>query len=305
MQLLGGIIMEALNISEKQFSKLLTHKLPSEVLSSECNLYILKKELTDMKKATIFKRFLIDEGEYFGNKLLTINYLIDSAKEINMDELVLPEKLVIVNDRVVGYLMRYIKNNINLTSLLKDNKYSIETKKQYLKQIGEIIDKLNNLKLYNQGFYLGDLHDGNFIVDKGSKKLYAIDMDSCKVGHNMASHSRYLLTNINYKTLPLKYPRDDKHNYIPNLNTEYACYITTVLNFIADGPTQKLSINQYYNYLNYLNMIGFSNDLLESFGSIYTNFNNTSPLNYIDQIPNSLENAKYENYLIKTKKRLA
>lgn len=295
--------MKACILNKDQFEKLVSYDLPNEVLSTESNLYVIKKDSKKRNQDYMLKYFHRDEGEYFGNKLFTINYLINNSEVIDMEELVLPEKLAIVDKQVIGYVMPFIKNNINLASLLKSKSVSLEEKKLYLKELGIILRKVQSVHEFKNNFYLGDVHAGNFIIDKNDKKLKAVDLDSCKIGNNLASYSRYLNSNLNLKNFPLKYQRDDNYNIIPSANSEWASYVITVLNFIADGPVQRLSVDQYFEYLNYLHSIGYSPTLLECFARIYSDLENESLESYIDLIPNNIDEANYLTYQTKTKKR--
>jgi hypothetical protein len=287
--------MHAINVTKEQFAKLLVHELPKEVISTECNLYVLNEDITYDKQKQLFKRFYIDEGDYFGNKLLTINTLIDNEKVINIDQLILPKKIVVVNKKVVGFVMRYIENNTNLGTFLNSN-MPIEKKKKYLKEIGAILRKVQNVEKYSNNFYLTDVNENNFIINKDDRRLYAIDMDSCKIGDNQPFISRYLSTNINLRELPTKYPINDRQVHVPSVNTEWLCYVSILLNYIGQAPMQKLSIDNYYRYLEHLNRLSFPKEVLDCFSRIYENDDNYSPEGIIDLIPRNIERANFKEF---------
>ena len=69
------------------------------------------------KRKYVLKKLYHDEGEIFGNKLYTINALIDKRNEINMEELVMPEALGVVSQEIVGPIMPYVPS-INLSYIL-------------------------------------------------------------------------------------------------------------------------------------------------------------------------------------------
>ena len=133
----------------------------------------------------------LTNGLVFGNKLQTINSLIDNKNKINIEEIVFPEKIAIVDSQIVGFTMPLIES-INLKQALMSN-IPNETKIAYLKQIGEILEKMRLVREYTEisEFFINDLHESNFIVDKeGTVK--AIDIDSCKINGNQAFNSKYL-----------------------------------------------------------------------------------------------------------------
>lgn len=67
--------------------------------------------------------------------------------------------------------MPYIKENINLVLILQHKDIEIKEKIKYLKMIGNILKRLSKIKIMGEGFYLGDLHEGNFIWDFDNEML--------------------------------------------------------------------------------------------------------------------------------------
>ncbi|UKI28760.1 MAG: hypothetical protein L6V78_07850 [Clostridium sp.] len=69
---------------------------------------------------------------------------------------------------------------------LPNTVYNTEVKIKYLKDIGTILEKMDEVRKYAEleDFYLNDLHEGNFIVDEEGT-LRVIDLDSCKIAGNM------------------------------------------------------------------------------------------------------------------------
>ena len=62
--------MHVLAISKEKFNQLEKYKLDKGIMSTEANLYFLDNK-TNQKIIKVFHR---NDGSYFGNKLLTINY---------------------------------------------------------------------------------------------------------------------------------------------------------------------------------------------------------------------------------------
>jgi len=95
----------------------------------------------------ILKRLYITNGPIFGNKLQTINSLIDSRNIIDIPEIVFPEKLAVVDSTVVGYVMELI-DSVNLETALNSFNISSERKIKYLYQIGQVLEKMKLVRTY-------------------------------------------------------------------------------------------------------------------------------------------------------------
>jgi hypothetical protein len=280
--------MESLNISRKKFKTLQKYTLDESISNAEANLFIIPGQ-----KRRLLKKMNIDDGEVFGNKLFTIYTLIDNKDDIAIDELVYPERLGIVNNKVTGLIMPLIEESYNLSTLLTNPNVPIKQNINYLKQVGNILTKVQYVEKFKNNFFLGDVHECNFIVDK-SDKVLAVDLDSCKIGNNQPFDSKYLRFNYNIKSLTKKYPKNDNNVHIPNKNSEWLCYILMILNFIAHGSVYEMGLSEFYSYLQYLNDIGFSKELLDCFARIYTNADNKSPQELLDQIPQNIDKANYQ-----------
>lgn len=129
--------MRAVTLNQKSFDTLTDLNIP--IINTEGRLYVLNDRL-------LFKRFYVDEGEYFGNKLLTLNTLIDNKEALSNRNLILPEKIVLVDKKVVGFTMPYINDNINLTILLDDKTIPLKDKLIYLRKVGEVLSKVQAVK---------------------------------------------------------------------------------------------------------------------------------------------------------------
>lgn len=170
------------NYTFKKFEKL---KLESSIFNTEGKLYrFTDKNKWDLSEK-VLKVFYNTEGDIFSNKLFTINSLIDNSDLIDIDEIVLPDKLAIVNSKVCGYTMPFIRG-INLNLILKDFSISNEFKISLLKQISEILKKMDNLRKNSElkDFFINDLHEGNFIYNTDTRKLNVVDTDSFKINNN-------------------------------------------------------------------------------------------------------------------------
>lgn len=281
--------MQIMNISNHQFRKMKEYIPNDGIGHMECTLYLLKERNRWNKNYKLFKKFNKIDGEYFSNKLYIINELINNKDQIEMEELVYPDKLISLDNEIVGYSMEFIENNININKILNNNTINLKFKIGILKEIGIILEKIKE----NGIITLSDIHEGNFIYDLDKKQTRAIDLDSCKIGKSESSISNYLTFNPNLWDYPHKYPLDEDDIHIPNNNTMYLSYIYIILNFISGvNYINNLSIDSYYKYLERLKQNGYSNELVDIFSLIYTNADNKNPVNLLDEIKEQKINCK-------------
>lgn len=277
-------------LTQRQFRRLEEYELNLEVINTESILYIIKKN----NSKHLLKRFFITEGEYFANKLYTLSLLIDKGESFGIDRLVLPESICTVDDTIVGSIMPFIENNTNMGNVLQSFKFSNEQKIKYLKEIGKMIEKIIH-KHRETGFLLGDVHEYNFILNHDDNKVYAVDLDGCKVGNNKVMGVKYCDCNRNTRSLPKKYPVKDGYTK-PTINSELLCYSHIVLNTIARIQTERLSIDEFYLYLQYLIDVGFNKEFIDIFANLYTGKDNYFPLELLDTIPKDFGIAGYKVY---------
>ena len=281
----------------KAFKNLERLQLEQGVMNTEAEIYLITTKNKWQKQKELLKKLYIDEGDTFTNKLLTINTLIDENDSIEVEELVLPTSIAMVNGEISGFIMPYIEN-INLSVILSNKSVTYENKINFLKQIAHILEKMQTIR---KDFFLGDIHESNFIVDK-DRKVHVVDLDSCKIGHNKPFPAKFLSPMKGLYEIKDKYPVDKTGLQIPNKETEWFCYIMMLLNTIAQYPINNLNKEQYYTYLQFLRDGGFSYELLDNFASLYTARKNESPLGILEQMPTDLEKFNYNVLKYKMKK---
>ena len=137
--------MEVVNITKNGLKKLKKVSLGYGILNTEADLFIMKTKDKWNIEYKMLKTLFCTEGANFSNKLFTINELIDNRSVININELVLPEKLLIVDGQVNGFIMPYIENT-NFEEILNDINISNLQKIEYFKQISHILHKMDNLR---------------------------------------------------------------------------------------------------------------------------------------------------------------
>lgn len=223
--------------------------------------------------------------------------------------MIFPEKLAIYNKTIIGFTMPYIEN-VNLEVLLKDKNVDNDFKRILLKQIGDILIQMKKIREHGvvPQFYLNDLHEGNFIYNLKDKKINVTDLDSCRIGGNYPFAAKYLTSFSNIAEMPYKYKVNENDMYpgyiIADENSDLYCYNTIVLNYIFGDKTNRLSIKDYYLYLDYLGSLGYSYKILDVFAKNYEACNNESIAPYIDMLPNDIKTialSKQKIFNIKTK----
>lgn len=271
--------MNVYDITNRQFRNLKKYDIPS--ISTECELYIINNHYKWIKEQSLFKKFFITEGEYFSNKLYTINTLINNKNDINIPELIFPNFLISIDRQISGFAMPFVQNSINYAQVLNTNSLNMEVRINILKKIHSILNKVHSYP----NFYITDIHEANFLIDVKAGTVRVGDLDSCKIGNNNAFPAKYLHTNRNIINLPHKYILNKNGIYTPSLNTEIFCFIIMILNTISGININNLNIEQFYDYITYLDSIGLDKELVKTFGNIYTGKDNYIEDGILDYIP--------------------
>lgn len=292
--------MDTINISKKIIKKADELKL-SSIESSEGDVI---RDPKDPQKAL---KLLHKKSEVnFSNKLYTINSLIDLSERIDMPEMVFPECLLTVDDEVVGFSMPLI-NGVTLAEILYNADIDISIKAKYLKQIGNILDKMASVrrKYPNSNWYLNDLHECNFVVNLEQQKLYTVDLDSCRILGNHPFLSKYLSAFSPLIDFPEKYHTDFQiscgGDFIADENADLYCYAMLVLDFLYGAKINYASKEEYFRYLEYLKSIGVPQELVDAWSKVYSNDNNVNFAHLLDSLPYFYEKADRESYLKRTK----
>ena len=294
--------METISLTKKRFETLDHYELPNYVYNTEGSLYVLPIKNRWNTQMKLLKRLYLTNGQVFGNKLQTINSLIDSREELDIDEIVFPEKIATVGGEIVGFTMPLI-DSINLSTALRSREISNERKIKYLKQIGAILEKMKLRREYTSvsDFYINDLHESDFIIDTHDD-VRVIDIDSCKINGNGIFNSKYLSSksfineiykyqknsnNSKYKTYEdtyHKYSTDISGAFVPDENTDLYCYIIVILNFLYEDNVSRFNLEEFYEYIDYLQTIGIDKELLDIFDKIVSESTNENPAEILDSL---------------------
>lgn len=276
--------MQIINMSKTKLNSLEPLILPKNVTSTECELF----KYPYYGKEKLLKKLHRTDGIIFANKLYTIEAL-NANKDSMPSNFILPESLVSINKKIEAFTMKYIKG-INLSVILNNPDITYEEKIHYLKSIGRILEQMQNIRKYTNlnNFYLGNIHEDNFLVERDKQEVYIVDLDSCKIAGNKSFPGRYLTNsslikynNTKYQTLS---QTDDLADYKIDENTDIYCYIIMILNYLYDGRVDRLSLDKFYDFINYLEDIKVNIELIECFNKIVVGGNNINPCNYLDTL---------------------
>lgn len=283
--------MKVVNLTKRQFTRLKPIELAKGILNNEADMYYLYGKIGWEKRKYILKKLYRDHGEIFGNKLYTINALIDKRNEINMEELVMPEALGVVSQEIVGPVMPYIPS-INLGDVLiaSDYEFTLEEKISYLQEIGMILENLHKVREYTSvnDFYLNDIHEHNFILNTKTNHINVVDLDSAKIGNNLPFAS-YYLGPFGLHTYSSKYQETDPDHFIGafyevNENTDIYCYIMIILKFLYNDDVINMMPEEFYDYLEYMSELGVSKEIIDIFSTILINKDNINPYEYLEEL---------------------
>lgn len=140
-------------------------------------------------------------------------------------------------------------------------------------------------------FYISDLHEGNFVVDNYSKELKVIDIDSCKIGSNDPSASKYLTSSL-IKNCQ-KYKLSEDGLVIADSNSDLFCYCVVILNYLTRKNVSRLTLDKFYDILNHLDIVGLDKEFIDIFYKLLVECKNENPMDYIQTIT--------ENQIIKAR----
>lgn len=276
--------MNIISISKRRFDELKPLLLSREIFNTEGNIY----EFNYRGNRKIAKKLFHQNGQVFANKLYTVE-MLDSNKQYLPDCFCVADYLLAVSGKIEAFTNPYVEGP-NLSTILHDKNVNPKEQLYYLKKIGEILQQMKNIRKYTplKDIYLNDLHESNFIVNPNNRQLTVVDLDSCKIGTNDPFQSRFLTSKALLNNVKNKYKINDTDtsmgHVIADENSDIYCYIITILNYLYGSNLNSISINEFYEYMNYLEYIKFDKNLINCFEKILTSGKNENPLNYIDLI---------------------
>lgn len=274
------------NLKLRNIHKLEELSLDSQVFNTEALMLVLHHKSFPDGVTRVFKYMDMQEiPDIMEKKEFTVKKLNELKEYLAIRNLVIPDTLVYVDDELVGFALPLIPNHQNIGKLLQDDDVSFEQKLSYVKQMGDVIQKVQDVHLDDFRFQFGDLNEYNFILNhKGTVK--AIDLDSSYLGIGEPQEMiYYLLRNTSIRTLPEKYPVSIRFNMIPNDNTDLFCYHMILLKVLAKEDFSCLPMQVHYDYLDYIKKFGLPSELIESLENLYSKKENYNPKDAILGIP--------------------
>lgn len=278
--------MKMINISKKKFDSLSCMELSKNTFHTEGEIFDIKYK----NKDKVLKRLYNDIGVVFANKLYTLE-MLNYYKDNLPSNFVIPDYLVSIEDNIIGFTLPKI-NGINLCDLIKEKGISNKEKLYYYVKIGETLNQLKNIRKYSnlKEIYINDLQECNIIINPQNKELNIVDLDSSRILNNGCFASRYLGTSFLVQDKPHKYIYNENAKLngpgtiFANENSDLYCYNIMILNYLYGDKVNNMNIDEFYNYLEYLNKIGIDKNLLDIFNILTTTADNKNPVNYLETI---------------------
>lgn|SRR5574344_609002 len=281
---------KTINLTSRAYDNLESFPLEKGIIATEGEFKIYNDQL--------LKRYFDNSKGNLKRKIHTLALLNDHKEEINIPELIIPDTILLIDDKPCGIGKECVPGT-NTEILISSKQIPNEIKIKILKQIGSIIHKVS--EHYNDlSMAFGDLHIGNFIYN--GKETFAVDTESMKILDNEAAPSRYMRTNPNLDLFNQKYPYNVYGVNISNSETDLFCFVMMVVNFISKNETYKLSLEKYFDYLDYLKALGIDDNLIKSFASIYSLGETIDPTLYLDTLVDIPKEASYRAYKAKVKR---
>ena len=282
-----GVIMKILNLRMHNLRKLKELPIERGVFNTEALMLILKKNCIkgSIHEDHVFKYLDAQEDEIIMSQKVSTVMKLNSRNEYkNIENLIIPDIIVVVNNNIVGFAMPLIRNHKNIGTIINNDNIDTTVKLYYLKEIGNIIDKVHRTEDTNFNLNFGDLNEYNFILDN-SNNVRVIDLDSSYTGDsNPINSAYYLLKNQYLSMVNNKYGATDNGIIIPTDNSDLYCYNMMILNAIAGRSMFKENIDVYYDYINYLKNMGIDENIIDAFNRIYVPVDNSNPKDYLDTI---------------------
>lgn len=295
--------MKTIHLSKRKFKELDLLELDKDTINTEGTIF----ELDYNNYSGLLKKLYCTEGYSFGNKLYTLE-MLDFYRDILPNCFVIPDSLVSVAGEVVGFTFKKI-NGYNLQTVLNDKSIDYKDKLYYLKSIGDVLDKIASIRKNSElkDLFISDLQECNFMVNPLNRDLSVIDLDSCKIANNIASPARYLTPKSLLNNVKSKYKINDDPNIsahvIPDANSDLYCYCIVVLKYLYGDSVNNMSLEEFYNYLNYLDHIGINKELLDGFYYIVSIRNNINISTYIESLTSENIVRSKKNVYSKVMKR--
>ena len=216
--------------------------------------------------------------------------MLDSIRDYLPPSFCIPDSLVTVAGVVQGMTLPKIEGK-NLADILSDSSVPVEDQIFYLQEVGQILEQLKRIRQNTdvKDIFINDLHESNFIVNEKNHEVYVIDLDSCKIKNNQPTPSKYLTPHSLIDSVQGKYQFAEKdcptYGYVvADENSDLYCYTMMVLNYLYSSNVTKLSLEEYYDYLEYLRTLGYSEKFIAALQTIVIPQKNENISQFLDEL---------------------
>lgn len=258
-----------INLTRKQYERL---KVQNTTI--DANEGYLFREPDNPNKMIKIISVLPSNKEYLEMKIHTINCLIKNRNIIGDIHIAIPEDSVAIDSKLRGCKEPLIEG-MTLRSALDDYKIPLDTRINYLFQVGSILRDMDKIRrtTHLKNFYYNDIHEDNFIV-RTDGIIFGVDIDSCSIEDNNPSIALYPSELMKLEPNLTKYHRCNPiceygTDLIPDENLDLYCYIRMILNFMYGKPIDDLDKDKLFEYLNFLEYYGGNIEFLYCLERIY------------------------------------
>ena len=280
--------MREIALNESNINRLKEYPL-QDVFSTESTIYYYKRDHEE--GSLLLKKLFLTDEKRVGRKEETIDRLQESELA-TYKELVIPQDIVTIGGVKSGFTIKEVEDCRNLHLLLKD--YSVPTKRkiEILRKIGDLVKRV---ECQEQEFYFGDLQDYNFLVDNADD-VYAVDLDSSAVSRKKPLDTKYII--IDKKTHGIeKYKVNKAGRAYPSRNVDRYCYNTMVLNFLAGLEMNRVSFQEYFQYIDYLANVGIiPEEMRQVYINHYSDKDNELVTDYLEEVPEENGRGRFKVY---------
>ncbi len=229
---------------------------------SQANNYNAYTRLFIVGNETVVKLY-VSSPELAEKNIHNLLLMRERSDLDKLKELALPTALISVENKIVGYMMPYIKG-ITLEDFLHNPNIPDSSKVSVFEQLAHLICNLPN------DVFIGDLHARNILIDF-EYKIHLIDIDGFSLSGGYSQTVPCLPNIVNkYKT-----PNGTE---IISRNSDIYCFYYLFLTWIADSP---IVLSDYYRtkYTQFLKENGLPCDICNDIENLYQECPNTLSFN--------------------------
>ena len=272
-------------IYDYELEKLFTHMIiQADNTNRNSELFINDNEVL---------KIYVDNKKMYKYNLQVLKEIIKKENYLrSINELVLPNSLIIYNNNIVGYSMPYIEGYTLLEimdkKLLNDNEIKV-----IFNKILNLIDRLKKLPF---NMFIGDLHEKNVIINN-ILNINIIDCDSYVINNKKLIKDKEVIigkySNIYFNNKELKRI---------NIASDYICLLSMLLNYVFKGNIDMMNPIEYIKCHSEFNNLSYLVKRLDKFNNFYLTCDD---IDYIFNLKNKIivdDNYELENEIKRIRK---